>query len=179
MEMAFLLVSTVSTIAHCSYSIIRFPDLNLPITGVAAVLVLLFVNLKVPEGTMTEKLRRIDWMWAALTRSFQIDILIRLCSGTFIIVSSTVSFAIGLTWGGVVYAWSSARVLVPLILGAVGILAFFVFESLWAQNPIVSESLRKRVFVFESSLFRFLIICYQIERLWADTYKTLRSFFPF
>lgn len=37
-------------------------DLNVPICGVVAALVLLFMNLRTPPGTVSEKLRRIDWL---------------------------------------------------------------------------------------------------------------------
>jgi hypothetical protein len=38
------------------------PDLNIPIAGIAMVLVLAFLNLPTPPGTLREKLSRMDWM---------------------------------------------------------------------------------------------------------------------
>lgn len=38
-------------------------DLNLPIGGVAALLVVFFMKLKTPEGTARQKLAKIDWMY--------------------------------------------------------------------------------------------------------------------
>src|SRR5580692_476246 len=35
--------------------------LNLPLTGIVMIIVAMFVNLKVPKGTMREKLGRMDW----------------------------------------------------------------------------------------------------------------------
>ena len=46
--------------------------------------------------------------------------------------------AIALTWGGVQFAWTSARVLVPLVLGLCGIVFFFVYEATLASYPMVS-----------------------------------------
>lgn len=43
-------------------------DLNIPLSGIAALLVVSFLRLKTPGGSTTEKLRRIDWMYA---NSFQ------------------------------------------------------------------------------------------------------------
>jgi hypothetical protein len=39
------------------------PDLNLPISGVAAVFVFIFLRLPIPSGTFREKIRRLDWMY--------------------------------------------------------------------------------------------------------------------
>lgn len=51
--------------------------------------------------------------------------------------ASTCSVAIALTWGGAVFPWSSARVLAPLILGAIGFLGFLAYEGLVAKMPLV------------------------------------------
>ncbi|GBE78466.1 Efflux pump FUS6 [Sparassis crispa] len=94
--------------------------LNLPICGVVVFLVLIFLRLRSPPGTLKEKLQTIDWM------------------GNVLVISATTSCMIGLTWGGVQYAWSSAQILVPLILGLCGLVAFMVFEAYVPRNPIVS-----------------------------------------
>lgn len=41
-------------------------------------------------------------------------------SGIAIMVGSTVSILLAITWRGIQFPWSSAHVLVPLIVGAVG-----------------------------------------------------------
>jgi hypothetical protein len=46
---------------------------------------------------------------------------------------------IGLTWGGVQYPWSSARILASLILGVIGLMVFLWYEFTFAANPIVSR----------------------------------------
>ena len=45
---------------------------------------------------------------------------------------------IAFTWGGIQFAWSSVQVLVPLILGLVGLACFMAYEVLVAEHPIVS-----------------------------------------
>jgi MFS family permease len=40
--------------------------LNLPLTGIVMIIVALFVNLKVPKGTMREKLGKMDWTGNAI-----------------------------------------------------------------------------------------------------------------
>ncbi|KAG6826989.1 hypothetical protein H0H92_013651 [Tricholoma furcatifolium] len=101
-------------------------DLNLPISGLTVVLVLLLLKLPTPPGTMKEKLEKMDWM------------------GNFLIIASTASVVIALTWGGVVYAWSSPRVLVPLILGLGGMILFMLYEAHVAKNPIACKGASPR-----------------------------------
>ncbi|KAF8961745.1 major facilitator superfamily domain-containing protein [Flammula alnicola] len=86
--------------------------LNLPISGLTVVLVLVLLKLPTPPGTMKEKLAKMDWM------------------GNFIIIASTASVVIALTWGGVVFACS-------LILGLFGMFVFLLYEARVAKNPIV------------------------------------------
>ena len=52
-------------------------------------------------------------------------------------IGSTTSFLIPITWGGVSYAWSSWRTLVPLVIGAVGLAAFVIFEEWFAKEPLI------------------------------------------
>ncbi|KAI3614790.1 mfs multidrug transporter [Moniliophthora roreri] len=101
--------------------------LNLPICAVTIAVVVLFLRLPIPPGTIQSKLRRMDWI------------------GNFIVISSTTSAVLGLTWGGVVYPWSSARVLVPLILGLAGLLVFGAYEALYSANPILPVSILSNV----------------------------------
>jgi hypothetical protein len=59
-------------------------------------------------------------------------------SGNLLIVASTTSVVIALTWAGIEFPWSSAKVLVPLVLGFLGLAGFLVYEA-WIPDPIVSE----------------------------------------
>ena len=60
------------------------------------------------------------------------------CRGNILVTGSTVSVVIGLTWGGVRYPWSSARVLSPLVIGLVGLGVFMIYEVYFCKPPIVS-----------------------------------------
>lgn len=64
-------------------------------------------------------------------------------SGNVFIMASTTSVLLGLTWGGVQFPWSSPHVLVPLVLGLVGMLAFLVYEARVASVPSVPLRLLK------------------------------------
>ncbi|OSX62054.1 hypothetical protein POSPLADRAFT_1074411 [Postia placenta MAD-698-R-SB12] len=93
--------------------------LNLPLTGISMFLCIFFLKLKTPRSTFRQKMRRIDLI------------------GNIIIMGSSTAALLGLTWGGVQYPWSSARVLVPLILGFVGIICFMIYEALVPMEPTV------------------------------------------
>jgi hypothetical protein len=60
------------------------------------------------------------------------------CRGNILVTGSTTSVVIGLTWGGVQYPWSSARVLSPLILGLLGLCVFVIYEIYFCKPPVVS-----------------------------------------
>ncbi|GKT97457.1 multidrug resistance protein fnx1 [Colletotrichum tofieldiae] len=86
--------------------------INLPVGGLSLVLLYLFLHVKWDRtASVTEKLRRIDFI------------------GNAILIASTVSVLIALTWAGAVYPWSSHRIIVPLVLGILGLFAFGIFEG--------------------------------------------------
>lgn len=59
------------------------------------------------------------------------------CSGTALIAGGSTAVILGITWGGVQAPWSSGQVIAPLVVGAVAIVAFFVYELTLAKNPLV------------------------------------------
>ena len=81
----------------------------------------LFLNLQWDrqESTMA-KLRRIDYV------------------GNAILMAASISILIALTWAGPVYPWSDARILVPLIVGILGLVGFVVYEgSGFPSEPVM------------------------------------------
>ncbi|KAI0364582.1 MFS general substrate transporter [Pilatotrama ljubarskyi] len=97
--------------------------LNLPVCGVALILILLFLRLPTPPGTFAEKFSRLDWI------------------GNTLVTSGTAMCTIALTWGGVVAPWNSARVLGLLVGGIVLIGIFIVWDAMWAKDPLAPFSL--------------------------------------
>ncbi|KAI0921395.1 hypothetical protein AcW1_004613 [Taiwanofungus camphoratus] len=91
--------------------------LNLPLTGIAFVLVLLFLRVRTPGGSVRTKLARVDWL------------------GNLIVIAGTTLAIMGLTWGGIRYPWTSVHVLAPLIIGLVLIVCFFIYESQVPDEP--------------------------------------------
>lgn len=96
----------------------------LPFCGISLFLVPLTVRLDGRrKASLQNMLTRIDWIGGGL------------------FVSSTASFLIGLSWGGNQYSWSSASTLVPLILGAVGMIATIVWERYCPFEPFLPASI--------------------------------------
>ncbi|KAJ7123777.1 MFS general substrate transporter [Mycena crocata] len=93
--------------------------LNLPISGVAAVFVVLFLRLPTPPGTFREKMGRLDLI------------------GNFLIISSTTCCTLALTWGGATAPWASLQVLAPLWCGLLGLAFFLLYEATAAVDPLV------------------------------------------
>lgn len=99
--------------------------MNLPIIGIGSVGIFLFLKLHYRPRSIREKLAEIDYI------------------GIILFTASAASFLIPITWGGVMYSWSSWRTLVPLILGAGGLLSFGIFETKIATAKILPTSLFK------------------------------------
>ncbi|KAI0656482.1 MFS multidrug transporter [Cubamyces menziesii] len=91
--------------------------INLPLAGIAFILVAIFLRVRTPEGTLRQKLGRVDWV------------------GNGIVVAGTTLALIALTWGGITYPWVSTHVLAPLIIGGVLIVSFFLYETFVPREP--------------------------------------------
>ncbi|CAG8885677.1 unnamed protein product [Penicillium egyptiacum] len=93
--------------------------LNVPIGGVACIVLFTFLRVKSDKTPdYLQRLRRFDWI------------------GNTLFVLSMVSILISLSWAGTLYAWSSYHVIVPLVLGFAGSAAFVLYEaSSFCVNP--------------------------------------------
>ncbi|KAF2014339.1 MFS general substrate transporter [Aaosphaeria arxii CBS 175.79] len=101
--------------------------LNVPVAGLVILVMFFFLRLKhVREPSIRRALLRIDWI------------------GSFLFIGATSSFLFGLISGGTSpqYAWSSFRVIVPIVLGIVGWIVFYIFEtSRFCLEPSVPSHL--------------------------------------
>lgn len=92
-------------------------------------MVILFVFLRVAhkkEMTFMQKMKRIDYL------------------GNTMVMASSVAILFALTYGGARYPWSSWRIILPLILGFVGLILFCLYESLsWVKEPVMPPRLFK------------------------------------
>lgn len=86
--------------------------INLPLGAPSILLMFFFVRLKHNRApTWKHALARVDWF------------------GNVIFVPAITALVFGLVSGGQVYPWSSFRVILPLVLGAVGWICFHVYEA--------------------------------------------------
>jgi MFS family permease len=86
--------------------------INLPIGGVTLLMQFFFLQIVfIKRFTLKEKLRQIDWI------------------GNLILVASVVSILIALSWANTRYSWSAYQIIVPLVMGFVGMGVFFAYES--------------------------------------------------
>ncbi|GAB7351797.1 hypothetical protein MBLNU459_g2370t1 [Dothideomycetes sp. NU459] len=122
--------------------------INLPFIGIGSVMIVLFLTLNKINTAFFDKLRRVDWV------------------GTVLFVSSTVSVLIPLTWGGVMYSWSSWHTLVPLLVGAAGLVAFGIWEELFAKEPLIPFRIVKN----RSAAVNYLGTFLQGVILWGQLY---------
>lgn len=58
-------------------------------------------------------------------------------SGNILVIAATASIVVALSRAGIQHPWSSAQVLIPLILGLLGLAGFLVYEAFLAKHPIV------------------------------------------
>lgn len=93
--------------------------INLPICAVAFVLLLVLLDVHNPRTKLGEGIKAVDWV------------------GTFSILAVTLLLLVGLDFGGVIYPWSSPKVICLLVVGAL-MIGFFVFsEQRLAKYPLI------------------------------------------
>ncbi|KAB5549862.1 major facilitator superfamily transporter [Coniochaeta sp. 2T2.1] len=97
--------------------------INLPIVGLGLAFVILFLHQAKIPGGINRKLRRFDW------------------TGSVLFTASMTAFLYGVSTGGVSSPWSSYKVLLPLLLGPVGLVIFAVYEWKYATEPIIIKGL--------------------------------------
>ncbi|KAF2085673.1 MFS general substrate transporter [Saccharata proteae CBS 121410] len=122
--------------------------INLPFIGVAVPMVVVFLRLHHQTSSLAEKLLRIDWI------------------GAIVFVASVTGLLIPITWGGVMYDWSSWRTLVPLVVCGVALIAFIIYEDRFAKNPLI----RTRVFKNRTAASVFFQTVIHGLVLWCGLY---------
>ena len=111
--------------------------LNLPIAGVSLVLLVAFLQIEYKRTTT---------IWASIKR---IDF-----TGNAILTASIVSILIALSWGGTRYSWSSFHVIVPLVVGLAGTVAFHVFQ---ASGFVAEPTMPPRLFTKRTTMVAFVL----------------------
>ncbi|KAF2795098.1 MFS general substrate transporter [Melanomma pulvis-pyrius CBS 109.77] len=100
--------------------------INLPISGLASGLILLFLDIKHEDTSFLEGVKAVDW-W-----------------GIFTFLGFTLMVLLGLDFGGVIFAWDSAKVIALLVVGGMMIFGFVYSESRVAKYPLIPMELFKQ-----------------------------------
>lgn len=132
----------VKTILHQYNAHYFYIDLNLPITGLAIVIVFFFLHLHAPKQTFKEKMARMDWMYVPPSLgSASICAQVSPSSGNILIIGGCTSAVVGLSWAGIQAPWVSAKTLAPIIIGLLTLVAAIVYEAKVPKEPTVSSNL--------------------------------------
>ncbi|KAL1963262.1 hypothetical protein VTN77DRAFT_8485 [Rasamsonia byssochlamydoides] len=97
--------------------------INFPICGIGGVMAFLVIRFRDRHKSWATKFSEVDWI------------------GGLLFIGSTTAFLLGITWGGVQYAWNSYQTLLPLLLGIVGVVTTLFWEVRHAKNPFIRKAL--------------------------------------
>ncbi|KAL1632701.1 multidrug transporter [Neofusicoccum ribis] len=84
--------------------------ISIPVCLIAMVGILLFLDLEPPEATFVVAVKSMDW------------------GGMVLLCGAVTALMYGLTTGGTQNPWKSAKVIATIIIGALGMIAFSVYE---------------------------------------------------
>ncbi|KAI0894795.1 major facilitator superfamily domain-containing protein [Annulohypoxylon nitens] len=102
--------------------------LNIPICGVPFFTLLLFMNMKSGDARSRG--------WGRLAR---VDYI-----GNVIFIPSLIALMFGLVTGGIEFPWSSWRIILPIVLGVLGWIAFHVWEHFTTYPSVPSRLFSNR-----------------------------------
>jgi MFS family permease len=93
--------------------------INLPVCGLAFILLLLFLDVHNPRTKLSDGLMAIDWF------------------GTFSILAGTLLVLLGLDFGGAIFPWNSPKVFCLIVVGSLMFVFFFYSEKRLAKYPLI------------------------------------------
>lgn len=115
--------------------------ISIPISVTASVFLVLFVRKDLVKGKHS--------IWREpLAGLRSLDLV-----GTALFVASICLLILAVTWGGAAYKWSSAAVLVPLVIGALCLIAFPVWERSMEPGHTANRRLPRQSAMIPVSLF--------------------------
>lgn len=115
--------------------------ISVPISGVASLINFLLLRQDLVAGTHSlykspmAGIRKLDVFGAGL------------------FIASISMMILATTWGGATYPWTSYKVLVPLIIGAVVFCFFIVYERLFEPGKVVNKRLSQQSAMIPHALF--------------------------
>jgi EmrB/QacA subfamily drug resistance transporter len=115
---------------------------NLPVGAFTIVAIVLFLHIKPPRS---EKL-------SPLQHLIRLDPI-----GSFLFIPSIVCLVLALQWGGVTYAWTSARIIGLLVTCGVLFAAFWILQAFTPKTATVPLRIAAQRSVFGGVVFLFLM----------------------
>ncbi|KAF2731535.1 MFS transporter-like protein [Polyplosphaeria fusca] len=100
--------------------------INLPISGAAFILVLLFLDIQHESTSFVDGVKAIDWI------------------GIFTFLGFTLMVLLGLDFGGAIFPWNSPKVIALLVVGGFMVFAFIYSEARVARFPLIPMDLFRR-----------------------------------
>lgn len=99
---------------------------NLPISGIAAILIIAFLDIRHEHTSFVDGIRAIDW------------------TGIVTFLGFTLMVLLGLDFGGAIFPWDSAKVIALLVVGGAMIFAFIYSEAKVAKYPLIPMTLFRK-----------------------------------
>lgn len=117
---------------------------QLPFCALGLVLVPIYVKLATSRSSLASKIARVDWL------------------GGLLFIGGLTSFLVGISWGGVQYAWNSAQTVAPIVVGIVTVIVAIIWEVYGAREPFLRPSLFKSgsaLATYVCAMFQGFIVC--------------------
>ncbi|KAF2168725.1 hypothetical protein M409DRAFT_65147 [Zasmidium cellare ATCC 36951] len=114
----------------------------LPFAGMSIFLIAFLLKTPHEPLQLGQALKMVDW------------------AGAVVFTGCLTSFLLAISWGGSMFAWSSYQTLVPLIIGAVGLVAWLFYEHYVPTSPILPLVLlgnRTNLALFTGTIFMGII----------------------
>ncbi|RIB08579.1 major facilitator superfamily domain-containing protein [Gigaspora rosea] len=99
--------------------------INLPIGAVTVIIVILYLQLPKPNGSLIEKLKRIDYL------------------GSILVFIGVVCLLLPTNWGGTTYPWNSPQIITLYIVSFIILSILIYVEVKVAAEPIIPAQLFK------------------------------------
>ena len=101
--------------------------INLPVSGIAFLLLFFFLDVHNPKTGMAEGIRAIDWF------------------GSLSVLGLTLMLLLGLDFGGETFLWGSPTVICLIVFGSLCSVLFFYSEKHLAKYPLMPMDIFARV----------------------------------
>ncbi|CAI6093578.1 unnamed protein product [Clonostachys chloroleuca] len=112
--------------------------INLPLDGIALLVLFFFLKIETRKSQFTEGIRDIDWI------------------GFILVIGGTISFLYGLEIGsGGLSPWKSPKVICLILFGALILVLFVIWEAKFATSPTIPF----RIFQKGTNIAAFVVAC--------------------